>query len=123
MKERARVFSRLMPVLVLMLTLTVVSAQSMPPSGSFGFLINASYSDLAKNNEFVVLGVMNLDGAGNATGSYTVELGSSPTQTSQPITGTFTGTYSSNPDGTGTVTTTADNGTVFTFAMVITDGG
>ncbi len=123
MKEHVRSLSRLMPVLVLMLTLTVVSAQSIAPSGSFGYLINASYSDLANNNGFVVMGVMNLDGAGNATGSYTVELGSSTRNTSQPITGTFTGTYSSNSDGTGTLTTTADNGTVFTFNIVITDGG
>jgi hypothetical protein len=123
MKNYVRSFLRLLSVLVLTLTLRTVSAQSMSPSGSFGFLINASYSDLSNNNGFVVLGVLNFGGAGSVTGSYTVELGSSPTQTSQPITGTFTGTYSGNPDGTGTLTTTADNGTVFKFATVITDGG
>jgi hypothetical protein len=123
MKDHLRSFLRLLSVLVLTLTLRSVSAQSMPPSGSFGFLINASYSDLSNNNGFVVLGVLNFGGAGSVTGSYTVELGSSPTQTSQPITGTFTGTYSGNPDGTGTLTTTADNGTVFTFATFVTDGG
>ena len=123
MKEDARLFSRLLAILVLTLTLTVVSAQSMPPSGSFGLLINASYSDLSNNNGFTVLGVINFDGAGNVAGTYTVELGSSRTQTSQPITGTFTGTYSSNPDGTGTLTSIADNGTIFTFATASTDGG
>jgi hypothetical protein len=95
----------------------------MLPSGSFGFLINASYSDPSNENGLAILGVMNFDGAGNVTGSYTFEVGSSATQTSQPITGTLTGTYSSNPDGTGSVTTTSDTGTTFTFAIVITDGG
>jgi len=35
----------------------------------------------------------------------------------------LTGTYSSNPDGSGSVTITLDTGTIFTFATVITDGG
>jgi hypothetical protein len=39
MKGHARLFSRLLSILVLTLTLSVVSAQSMPPSGSFGLLI------------------------------------------------------------------------------------
>ena len=39
------------------------------------------------------------------------------------MTGTFTGTYSSKPDGTGTTTLTLDAGIAFTFATVITDGG
>jgi len=122
-KDHLRSFLRLLSVLVLTLTLRTASAQSMPPRGSFGLLINASYSDLSNNNGFAVLAVINFDGAGNVSGTYTVELGSSPTQTSQPITGTFIGTYSGNPDGTGTLTTTADNGTVFTFATAATDGG
>jgi hypothetical protein len=123
MCDHVRSFLRLLSVLVLALTLRTVSAQSMSPSGSFGLLINASYSDPSNENGLAILGVINFDGAGNVTGSYTVEQGSSPTNSSQPVTGAFTGTYSSNSDGTGTLTTTADNGTAFTFAMVSTDGG
>lgn len=123
MKQHLRPFSRRVSLLMLTLTLAAVSAQTMPASGSFGLLMNASYSDLSNNNGFTILAVINFDGAGNVSGTYTVELGSSPSNTSQPITGTFTGTYTSNPDGTGTVTTTADNGTKFTFAMVTTEGG
>jgi len=136
MKNHTRIFPRLASVLVLTLTLIfsfayltpetrlrAVSAQSMSPSGSFGFLVSASYSDPSNENGFAVLGVMNFDGAGSVTGSYTAENGDSATQTSQPITGTLTGTYSSNPDGSGSVAITVDVGISFTFAMAITDGG
>ena len=48
MKNQTRSISRL-PASALVLTLTLLSsfaaAQSMPPSGSFGFLIHASYYD------------------------------------------------------------------------------
>jgi hypothetical protein len=39
------------------------------------------------------------------------------------VTGTFTGTYSINPDGTGSTTLGFDFGITFTLSMVITDGG
>lgn len=123
MKDHLRSFLRLLSALVLTLALRTVSAQSMPPSGSFGFLLNATFSDPSNESGLAILGVINFDGAGNVSGSYTTEQGSSPTHTSQPVTGTFTGTYSGNADGTGSLTTTADNGTTFTFAMVTTDGG
>jgi hypothetical protein len=121
MKHHARSLSRLMSVFVL--TLSAVSAQSTPPSGAFGFLINGSYSDPSTTTGFAILGVMNFDGAGKVTGSYTSEVGDGPKQSSKPITGPLTGTYSSNPDGAGSVTITLDMGTSFTFAMAITDGG
>jgi hypothetical protein len=118
MKDRTRMFPRLVSVLVL--TLSTVAAQSTSPSGSFGFLINASYSDPSQTNGSAFLGLMNFDGAGNVTGSYTSEPDTQPAHTNA---GTLTGTYSSNPDGTGSVTITLDTGTIFTFATVITDGG
>ena len=136
MNDHTRMFPRLVSVLVLTLTLIgsyayltpenrlrAVSAQSTSLSGSFGFLINESYSDPSNQNGFAILGVINFDGAGKVAGSYTAEAGSSPQQSSQPITGTLTGTYSSNPDGSGSVTIILDVGATVTFAMVITDGG
>ena len=69
-----------------------------------------------------MLGVMNFDGAGNVSGPYSVEFAGGPPLV-RSATGTFTGTYSSNPDGTGSVTTNLDAGITLTFAMVITDGG
>src|SRR5579863_6840672 len=111
---------------IFLLTLALhaaVSAQTAAPSGAFGFLINASYNDPSNESGLAILGLMNFDGAGNVTGSYTSEVGSSPTQTSQPVTGALTGTYSSNPDGTGSVTIATAAGITITFAMVITDSG
>jgi hypothetical protein len=52
-----------------------------------------------------------------------LQAGASADQAGQSLAGTFTGTYSSNPDGTGTATLTLDAGITFTFAIVITDGG
>jgi hypothetical protein len=92
-------------------------------NGSFGFLINASFRPQSTDNGTAVLGVMNFDGAGNVTGPYTFEIGGNSTQAAQTITGTFTGTYSRNPDGTGNVTIALDAGITVTFAMVITDSG
>ena len=80
MKNHVRFRSQLVSALVLMLAPGAVSAQSMPPSGSFGFLINASFTNPLTNSGFGILGVMNFDGAGNVAGTYTVELGADNTQ-------------------------------------------
>ena len=134
--DHARPLARLASVPVLTLTLILVyaclapgnrlrtvSAQSISPSGSFGFLINTSINPASNDRGTVVLGVMNFDGAGNVSGPYTFQLGASDTQAAQTIAGTFTGTYSSTPDGTGSVTIALDVGLTAKFAVAITDGG
>jgi hypothetical protein len=115
MKDHARSLPRLVSVLVLTLTLMcsfayfapgnsvrAVSAQSTPPSGSFGFLINTWLSTGSSDHGAAVLGVMNFDKGG-----------------------TVAGTYSINPDGSGTVKLGAASGQSAnsTFAFVVTDGG
>ena len=115
-------FSRLAPVLVLTFT-AICNAQSTSLSGPYGFLISASTNDPAEGNGTAVLGVMNFDGAGNVTGTYTLQNGASGGQAAQTAAGKLTGTYSSNSDGTGSVTITLDIGIGLTFATVITDGG
>jgi hypothetical protein len=107
-------------VLILTVTLRTASAQSVPPSGSFGFLIDASYNDPSQTNGSAILGLMNFDGAGNVTGSYTSE---PDTQADHTNAGGFSGSYSDNPDGTGSISITLDTGTTFTFATVMVDGG
>jgi hypothetical protein len=136
MKIHKGLFPRLVSTLVLTLTLIcsfayfapasslrVVSAQSKPPSGSFGFLLNSSVAQTSTDGGTAILGVMKFDGAGNVTGSYNVQLGDSDSQPASSAAGAFTGTYSTNTDGTGSVTLALDAGISFTFAMIITDGG
>lgn len=123
MKVLVRSFSRLASVLVLTLTLAgTLAAQSVAPSGSYGFLLNATAITPVGQGATAILGVMDFDGVGNASGSFTQELWGTA-QPMQSITGTLSGTYSSNPDGTGSISVTADTGDSFTFAMVITEGG
>lgn len=66
---------------------------------------------------------MCFDGAGNVTGPYTYEVDANSAQAPNTTTGTFTGTYSSNPDGTGSVTMALDNGINLTLASVVSEGG
>ncbi len=101
MKYHTQSFRWLASVLVMA---PVLAAQSMSPSGSFGFLINASYFNRPNNNGQALVGVMNFDGAGNVTGPFTAEFGALGNQAAQSIAGTFTGKYSSKTDGTGSVT-------------------
>ena len=91
---------------------------------SYGFLLN-SWQTKANSeiNGTAVLGVVSFDEAGNATGTYTLEMGATPMEPAQTVTGTSTGRYSTNPDGTGAMTLTLDRGLSFTFSMVVTDGG
>ena len=104
---------------ILALASGALAAQSMAPSGSFGFLITDFFVDTRDGNGAAILGLMNFDGAGNVTGTYTLQ-GRGPDPAS---TGTFTGTYSSSPDGTGSVALSLDFGMNLTLAMVITDSG
>jgi hypothetical protein len=136
MKDHARSLSRLMSVFVLTLTLTgsfayfapgdrlrAVSAQSISPIGSFGFVLNATYPDPSSNSGAALFGVMNFDGAGSVDGSGAFINGATGGQVAQTVSGTFTGTYSSNPDGTGAVTMDLGDGLILKLTMVITDGG
>jgi hypothetical protein len=114
-------------LLSVLASVPLASAQGVAPTGSFGFLLNAYFTDSAPldTSGTALMGVMNFDGAGNVAGTYTYQNGASlaNNQPSQTQTGTFTGTYSSNPDGTGTITLMIDVGVTVAFAMVITDGG
>ena len=64
--------------------------------GSYGFLI-AQWTSSPSESAFNSLGVMTFDGAGNLSGSFTTNAGGTV------ITGTFSGTYSVNSNGTGSM--------------------
>jgi hypothetical protein len=97
-------------------SLIPASAQVTSPKGPYGILVN-QWKDPNSNNVSALLGVLNFDGAGDVTGSYTL-VSKNPTAT-----GTLTGTYSGNQDGSNTVNLTFDVGGTITAAMVVTDGG
>jgi hypothetical protein len=110
------------------MTLTLLSsfayAQTTPPSGSFGFLINAAFSNSSPNSTgLAILGRMNFDGAGNVTGSYLYEVDANSPSATKTTRGSFSGTYSSNPDGTGSITMALDAGIKLTFEMAIGENG
>jgi hypothetical protein len=95
----------------------IQSAQGTSPAGSFGYLLNQwPDANIAPGGIF---GVFNLDGAGNITGSYTIVGSAGPA----PISGTATGTYAVNPDGTGSTSISLDIGISITQAIVLVDGG
>jgi hypothetical protein len=111
-----------LPVLVLTL-MSPLAAQSVPPTGTFGFLLTTSFSNPDNQGGAAILGKMNFDGAGRVSGPYTLEFGSGGPGPVQTINGRFSGSYSSNADGSGSVTIHLDNGTTLTLAMVIADAG
>ena len=119
LKLYARLLSRLAFILILALvTAGAVTAQVAPPVGPYGFVLNATFIDPSSHPGGAILGLMNFDGAGNASGTYDLEQGGVAS-----VTGSFTGTYSSNPDGSGTVSIALDDGDNLTLAMVIDDHG
>jgi hypothetical protein len=136
MKNHTRRFPRLASVLFLTPTLLctfayfapanslrAVAAQSTSPSGSFGLVAGVSQIDSNGANGGALLGILNFDGAGNVTGTATIKPRSTNNQNAQAIPSAFTGTYSSNSDGTGSLTLNLDVGFSVTFAVVPTDGG
>jgi hypothetical protein len=93
------------PIYVPLLTLTLPCAAfaqtTAPPSGSFGFRLNNPLDPQSTDGGTAILGVMNFDGAGNVAGSFTsVGDGIDPTRT-LISTGSLSGTYAVNPDGSG----------------------
>jgi hypothetical protein len=115
-----RIAVRLTALLAFALFMTgTVDAQVAPPVGHYGFVLNATFNFPFLRGGVAILGVMNFDGAGNVSGPYALEVGTGGVNPSQSIAGTFTGTYSANPDGTGTVSIALDDGENLTLIMVI----
>jgi hypothetical protein len=105
-----------------------VAAQSSGAgmAGSYGFSITAPYTG-GTSGTGVLQGAVTLDGAGNATtsGGIIVSVDSNTNASVpqvQPLPSN-PGTYSVNPDGTGTMTFHDPSGRVISLSFVITDGG
>lgn len=98
------------------------AAAQSGPNGSFGFVANAYQMDSAGQNGGALVGIMNFDGAGNVSGNAVVKTRSANVN-GATVPSAFTGTYTTNPDGTTTATLAFDIGFGATFAMVPTEGG
>lgn len=103
-----------------------VSAQSPSLSGAYGFSIAVPYIGNASSTG-AIQGSVIFDGAGNVSigSGVTVGVGSDPNATVpqvQPLQSSA-GTYTVNPDGTGTITLQNSNGKVTSLSFVMTDGG
>src|ERR1035438_117334 len=101
MQAAIRSFSQICLLVVITIVL-VLSAQSATFSnaslhGSYAFLGNRWTADV-NEPQGGMIGVMTFDGVGNFTESYTGMVNGLPTS------GTFTGTYTVNPNGTGMLT-------------------
>ncbi len=123
MEFRARTISLLARMSTcLLLSVGAVTAQTVLPSGYFGFLLSTSFTDSTNQGGAALLGLMNFDGAGNVKGSFTLEYGSGGPLPAETINGTFTGTYSST-NGAGNIALTLSSGISLALDMVIADSG
>jgi hypothetical protein len=104
------------PAQVLSGTGRILSTQGTVPAGAYGYSL-IGWPD-AGNKPNVIFGVLNLDGAGNLNGSYTLVNGRPAA-----VPGTLSGTYSVNPDATGSMTINLDLGLTATLSIVVTEGG
>ena len=95
---------------------TARAAYAASPQGNYGFKLDNTPSPSG------ALGVLSFDGAGNAAVSYTsIGAGTAPGQA--PVSsGTLTGTYLANSDGSGSITFGPAQ-TGGTLVFVTTDGG
>jgi hypothetical protein len=103
-----------------------VLAQSPGLAGSYGFSITVPYTG-NDNGPAVIQGVVTLDGAGNVTSIGGASVGRDPDPNAsgpqvQPL-DSNPGTYTVNPDGTGTMTFTNPSGKTTAISLVVTDGG
>lgn len=118
-RTRALTLSLALCLSYLILANRLWAAPVTSPMGSYGILLNQWPSSNTGNDKTSgLLGVLNFDGAGNVKATYTkVNLDFTVK------TGTATGTYSPNPDGSNTINLTFDDGSVWTLAAAVTDGG
>ena len=84
--------------------------------GNYGFTASGYFPNGAANAPIAAAGVTTLDGEGNVTATVTASFGG------DIQTFPYTGTYSVNPDCTGSVTATPGSG-LANFSIVVLRGG
>jgi hypothetical protein len=100
------------------------AAQNAPLNSPYAFLVNASFNDVTDNSGAAILGVMNFDGTGAISGTYTFVQAATGDDPGGNLTASLSGTYATKEDGSGTLTLTLPEiDTTLTFATVFTDSG
>ena len=129
LKFHAQTLTRLASILVFALAMAGTAAAQVAPVGPYGFVLNATFSDPSTHGGAAMLGLANFDGAGSVSGPYALELGSGGANPQASLSGTFTGTYVSNPNPddpngtTWTVSLALDIGVNLTLTAVIDNQG
>lgn len=122
MKTPVRHSMRLGSLLLLAVTGFAQGGPSL--NGSYAFLASAKQSDSFGETGGAIVAVLNFDGAGNVSGTAVIKGRTGAFQDGDTGSGAVRGAYTTNPDGSGSVTL---DFTDFQFsaklAMVITDGG
>lgn len=101
----------------------VLTAQNNSPSGTYGVVTIVSQIDSFGNNGGALLGLITFDGGGNLSGSIIIKPRNTNPANAAPITSAVSGTYTTKPDGTGTMTLDLDIGFSVNLPFVVTDGG
>jgi hypothetical protein len=99
---------------VLLLSAPAAAFDNSSISGSYAFQLNkfGTCSNLS-----VLVGLFTFDGAGNASGKFTSYSSNKGGAGPKVSTGTATGTYTVNTDGTGRINLTSPNTVKFAFAI------
>lgn len=96
------------------------------PTGAYGFVMNATFTDTASEGGVALVGLAHFDGAGNVSGPFDLETGSGGAGLKESVQGTFAGTYTTD-GSTGTLSVTFNNGTAdfltVSLEMIIDNGG
>lgn len=101
----------------------LLAAQSQPPVGSYGILVNNYRMDTAGQSGGAALGVMDIDEAGKVTVTLTFQ-GRDPVDPASAVeTGRMSGIYTNVSEGVGILDLTESEGFRLTLVVVTADHG
>src|SRR5256885_15719054 len=112
MKTKWQYLARLGSFVVLSVSAFAQGGPSL--NGSYAFLASAKQYDSFGETGGAILSVLNFDGAGNVSGTAVVKARTGEPREGDTASGAVGGTYTTNPDGTGTATL---NFTDFQFSV------
>jgi hypothetical protein len=125
-RRRSTLLSCAAATLLSCCAIDVASAAASNPvtlSGSYGLLVNSSFSPTQLDGGVAILGVLNLDNPESVSGSFTATFGADAQESARTFSGNLTGSYAPADDGTGSLMLSLDGIFQLKFAYVATNGG